>query len=133
MGGAERHSVDCARADPLVGDVDHRQHHAAQTFGRALICGEPMQIRRRLWVPLEDTLTPERSYVSAKWILTDPRRILGREEPELLPQQPLHLSQQPLARRIVRCTLERLAERDGEPRIVVVPVLAADRLRPQPT
>ena len=48
--------------------------HAGQTFGKSLIGGEPSQIWRRLWVPLEDALTPERSYVSAKWMFLEALR-----------------------------------------------------------
>lgn len=48
--------------------------HAGQTFGKSLIGGEPTQIWRRLWVPLEDALTPERSYVSAKWMFLEALR-----------------------------------------------------------
>lgn len=48
--------------------------HAGQTFGKSMIGGEPTQIWRRLWVPLEDALTPERSYVSAKWMFLEALR-----------------------------------------------------------
>ena len=48
--------------------------HAGQTFGKSQIGGEPSQIWRRLWVPLEDVLTPERSYVSAKWMFLEALR-----------------------------------------------------------
>jgi 5-methylthioadenosine/S-adenosylhomocysteine deaminase len=48
--------------------------HAGQTFGKSLIGGEPTQIWRRIWIPLEDALTPERSYVSAKWMFLEALR-----------------------------------------------------------
>lgn len=48
--------------------------HAGQTFGKTLIGGEPSQIWRRIWVPLEDALTPERAYVAAKWMFLEALR-----------------------------------------------------------
>ncbi|MDR2113256.1 MAG: amidohydrolase family protein [Candidatus Accumulibacter sp.] len=41
--------------------------HLGQTFGKILIGGEPAQIWRRLWVPMENALDDEAAYVSAKW------------------------------------------------------------------
>ncbi len=57
----------------IPGMVDSHAH-AGQTFGKSLIGGEPTQIWRRIWIPLEDALTPERSYVSAKWIFLEALR-----------------------------------------------------------
>lgn len=57
----------------IPGIVDSHAH-AGQTFGKSMIGGEPTQIWRRLWVPLEDALTPERSYVSAKWMFLEALR-----------------------------------------------------------
>src|SRR5258708_24004358 len=51
----------------MPGIVDSHAH-AGQTFGKSLIGGEPSHVWRRLWVPLEHALTPERRYVSAKWM-----------------------------------------------------------------
>lgn len=48
--------------------------HAGQTFGKTLIGGEPSQIWRRIWVPMEDALNPERAYVSAKWMFLEALR-----------------------------------------------------------
>lgn len=57
----------------VPGMVDSHSH-AGQTFGKSLIGGEPTQIWRRIWIPLEDALTPERSYVSAKWMFLEALR-----------------------------------------------------------
>jgi cytosine/adenosine deaminase-related metal-dependent hydrolase len=65
--------IDLPDMAVIPGFVDAHAH-AGQTFGKALICGEPMQIWRRLWIPLENALTPERSYVSAKWIFLEALR-----------------------------------------------------------
>lgn len=57
----------------IPGMVDAHTH-AGQTFGKTLICGEPSQIWRRLWLPLEDSLNPQRSYVAAKWMFLEALR-----------------------------------------------------------
>lgn len=41
--------------------------HLGQTFGKALIGGEPAQIWRRIWMPMEHALNADGCYVSAKW------------------------------------------------------------------
>lgn len=41
--------------------------HLGQTFGKILIGGEPAQIWRRLWLPMEAAIDDEAAYVSAKW------------------------------------------------------------------
>jgi cytosine/adenosine deaminase-related metal-dependent hydrolase len=41
--------------------------HLGQTFGKMLIGGEPAQIWRRLWMPMENAIDDEAAYVSAKW------------------------------------------------------------------
>lgn len=48
--------------------------HLAQTFGKILIGGEPAQIWRRLWLPMEAALDEEGDYVSAKWQLFEQLR-----------------------------------------------------------
>lgn len=40
--------------------------HLTQSLGKALAFGEPSEIFRRIWVPMEQTLRPEAAYVSAK-------------------------------------------------------------------
>ncbi|POX52572.1 S-adenosylhomocysteine deaminase [Streptomyces sp. Ru71] len=49
----------------LPGFVD-AHHHLTQSFGSALAFGEPSEIFRRVWVPLEGALDEESAYVSAK-------------------------------------------------------------------
>ena len=49
----------------MPGFVD-AHHHLAQSFGKALAFGEPSEIFRRIWVPLEGSLDPHGLYLSAK-------------------------------------------------------------------
>ncbi|CAM00006.1 cytosine/adenosine deaminase-related metal-dependent hydrolase [Saccharopolyspora erythraea NRRL 2338] len=49
----------------MPGFVD-AHHHLTQSFGKALAFGEPSEIFRRIWVPLEQQLDPESAYVAAK-------------------------------------------------------------------
>jgi 5-methylthioadenosine/S-adenosylhomocysteine deaminase len=49
----------------MPGFVD-AHHHLTQTFGKALAFGEPSEIFRRIWIPLESVLDAERVYVAAK-------------------------------------------------------------------
>jgi cytosine/adenosine deaminase-related metal-dependent hydrolase len=49
----------------MPGFVD-AHHHLSQTFGKALAYGEPSEIFRRLWVPLETVLDNELVYLAAK-------------------------------------------------------------------
>jgi 5-methylthioadenosine/S-adenosylhomocysteine deaminase len=72
-------SSDATRARQLRGHaivpgfVDAHTH-LAQTFGKILIGGEPAQIWRRLWLPMEAGLDEEGDYVSAKWQLLEQLR-----------------------------------------------------------
>ncbi|UQW99386.1 amidohydrolase family protein [Streptomyces sp. RerS4] len=49
----------------MPGFVD-AHHHLTQTFGSALAYGEPSEIFRRVWVPLEGALDEESAYTAAK-------------------------------------------------------------------
>ncbi|MFF8726951.1 amidohydrolase family protein [Streptomyces sp. NPDC015171] len=49
----------------MPGFVD-AHHHLTQSFGGALAFGEPSEIFRRVWVPLERALDEESAYVAAK-------------------------------------------------------------------
>lgn len=49
----------------MPGFVD-AHHHLTQSFGKALAFGEPSEIFRRIWVPLEGSLDPHSLYLSAK-------------------------------------------------------------------
>jgi len=49
----------------MPGFVD-AHHHLTQSFGKALAFGEPSEIFRRIWVPLESSLDPHGLYLSAK-------------------------------------------------------------------
>lgn len=49
----------------MPGFID-AHHHLTQSFGKALAFGEPSEIFRRIWIPLEGTLDDESAYVAAK-------------------------------------------------------------------
>lgn len=49
----------------MPGFID-AHHHLTQSFGKALAFGEPSEIFRRIWVPLEGSLDPHGLYLSAK-------------------------------------------------------------------
>lgn len=49
----------------MPGFVD-AHHHLTQTFGKALAYGEPSEIFRRVWVPLEAALDDQTAYLAAK-------------------------------------------------------------------
>ncbi|CAG9166955.1 amidohydrolase family protein [Cupriavidus respiraculi] len=49
----------------MPGFVD-THHHLTQAFGKSLVFGEPSEIFRRVWVPLEGSLTGEHLYLSSK-------------------------------------------------------------------
>ncbi|WP_328883271.1 amidohydrolase family protein [Streptomyces sp. NBC_00299] len=49
----------------MPGFVD-AHHHLTQSFGSALAFGEPSEIYRRVWVPLETALDEESAYTAAK-------------------------------------------------------------------
>lgn len=49
----------------MPGFVD-AHHHLSQSFGKALAFGEPSEIFRRIWVPLEGALDDELIYVASK-------------------------------------------------------------------
>jgi len=48
--------------------------HLGQGFGKSIIGGEPSQIWRRNWIPLESRLDPELSYICAKWMFLEALR-----------------------------------------------------------
>ena len=54
----------------IPGFVDAHTH-LGETFGKALIGGEPSQIWRRIWMPMENALDPHGSYASAKWMFLE--------------------------------------------------------------
>lgn len=48
--------------------------HLGETFGKALIGGEPAQIWRRIWLPMEEALDPAGCHLSAKWMFLEVMR-----------------------------------------------------------
>jgi len=63
-------TVDLGRYAVVPGMVDCHQH-LAQTLGRPHAFGEPSEIFRRVWVPLEGALTADELAVSARLGLVD--------------------------------------------------------------
>ena len=49
----------------MPGFID-AHHHLTQSFGKALAFGEPSEIFRRIWVPLEGSLDGEGVYLASK-------------------------------------------------------------------
>jgi cytosine/adenosine deaminase-related metal-dependent hydrolase len=49
----------------MPGFVD-THHHLTQAFGKSLVFGEPSEIFRRVWVPLESVLDEQSAYLAAK-------------------------------------------------------------------
>lgn len=49
----------------MPGFVDSH-HHLTQAFGKAMVFGEPSEIFRRVWVPMEQQLTEENAYLATK-------------------------------------------------------------------
>ena len=57
----------------LPGFIDAHTH-VGQAFGKSLTGGEPSQIWRRIWVPLESSHDPDTFYASAKWMFLEALR-----------------------------------------------------------
>ena len=49
-------------------------HHVIEPFVKALTCGEPAQMWKRIWLPLEATLTEQSAYLGAKWTFLEALR-----------------------------------------------------------
>lgn len=49
----------------MPGFIDSH-HHLSQSYGKSLVFGEPSEIFKRVWVPLESTLNSEHLYASSK-------------------------------------------------------------------
>ncbi|HTZ03775.1 MAG TPA: amidohydrolase family protein, partial [Xanthobacteraceae bacterium] len=49
----------------MPGFID-AHHHLTQSFGKALAFGEPSEIFRRIWVPLEGSLDADGVYLASK-------------------------------------------------------------------
>jgi 5-methylthioadenosine/S-adenosylhomocysteine deaminase len=45
--------------------------HLGETFGKTLIGGEPSQIWKRIWMPMENALDPAGCHISAKWMFLE--------------------------------------------------------------
>ncbi len=58
----------------MPGFVD-THHHLTQSFGKALAFGEPSEIFRRIWVPLETSLDEHAAYLAAKLAALEALRV----------------------------------------------------------
>jgi 5-methylthioadenosine/S-adenosylhomocysteine deaminase len=56
---------ELARTLMMPGFID-THHHVTQSFGKSLVFGEPSEIFRRVWVPLEGCLEEEHLYLASK-------------------------------------------------------------------
>ena len=56
---------------PGIMDV---HHHIIEPFAKALTGGEPAQLWRRFWLPLEAVATPRTVYIGAKWTFLEALR-----------------------------------------------------------
>jgi len=57
----------------IPGFID-AHHHVIEPFAKALTCGEPAQMWKRIWMPLEAVATVESCYVGAKWTFMEALR-----------------------------------------------------------
>ncbi len=58
-------TIDLPRRLLMPGFID-THHHLTQSYGKALVFGEPSEIFRRIWVPLEQTLDSRHLYAASK-------------------------------------------------------------------
>jgi 5-methylthioadenosine/S-adenosylhomocysteine deaminase len=65
--------IDLAGRAIIPGFIDAHTH-LGQAFGKAITGGEPAQIWRRIWVPMEGSYDAETVYVSAKWMFLEALR-----------------------------------------------------------
>lgn len=49
-------------------------HHVTEPFAKAITCGEPAQMWKRIWMPLEEAATPQSTYIAAKWTFIEALR-----------------------------------------------------------
>ena len=49
-------------------------HHVTEPFAKAITCGEPAQMWKRIWMPLEEASTPKITHAAAKWTFIEALR-----------------------------------------------------------
>ena len=67
-------TIDALPGHAVVPGFIDAHIHLGQGFGKSIIAGEPSQIWRRIWIPLESRLDPELSYICAKWMFLEALR-----------------------------------------------------------
>lgn len=65
--------VELADRAIIPGFIDAHTH-LGQAFGKAITGGEPAQIWRRIWTPMETSYDPQTVYISAKWMFLEALR-----------------------------------------------------------
>jgi len=58
----------------LVPGFIDAHHHVIEPFAKALTCGEPAQMWKRIWMPLEAVATAQSCYNGAKWTFMEALR-----------------------------------------------------------
>lgn len=58
----------------IVPGLIDAHHHVIEPFAKAVTCGEPAQMWKRIWFPLEATATPRTCYLGAKWTFLEALR-----------------------------------------------------------
>jgi cytosine/adenosine deaminase-related metal-dependent hydrolase len=73
---AHYRSLDVERLDhcAIVPGFIDAHHHVIEPFAKALTCGEPAQMWKRIWFPLEAAATPRTCYLGAKWTFLEALR-----------------------------------------------------------
>ena len=92
----------------ISGFIDSHTH-LGQAFGKAITGGEPAQIWRRIWAPMENSFDAETVYVSAKWMFLEALRggftcitnfaVMNREKTEAI-----HRAAKEVGIRLISCT-----------------------------
>jgi len=78
---ASSYDADSTRPKPLrlagtaiMPGILDVHHHIIEPFVKSLTCGEPAQMWRRIWLPLEATLTERTAYLGAMWTFIEALR-----------------------------------------------------------
>jgi len=62
------------KGQAIIPGIIDTHHHVVEPFAKAITCGEPAQMWKRIWMPLEEAATPETTYLSAKWTFLEALR-----------------------------------------------------------
>ncbi len=110
----------------MPGFVD-THHHLSQSFGKGLVFGEPSEIFRRIWVPLEGSLNADLLYLTAKLAALEALRggFTTVCDAGTRAQEGLDAIAQATGEAGIRCVLARVCnDRRGEQILDSTPILA---------